>query len=43
MKVILTLEEVASFFRSEPGIIEGLLQSGDLQVSGWGMNDGFQQ
>jgi len=31
VEVILTLEEVASFLRSEPSVIEGLLQSGDLQ------------
>lgn len=43
MELILTLEEVASFLRSESDVVEKLLQSGDLQGSGWGMSGGFQQ
>jgi len=31
VEVILTVEEVASFLRSEPSVVESLLHSGDLQ------------
>jgi len=31
MEVILTIEEVASFLRTEPALIESMLQAGELQ------------